>query len=353
MLDEARRARAERLAQMDPQRELMARVLLWVILAGATFGLVGSLALPSSPAEVQGTLAICGISYLVAGLLWFVPQRLPALAVHAVLVFGIVAISLALYVNGASASDDEMFYLWVSLFAFYFFSRKQALMHMAFVAVAYGTVMRTQGTDLGEETVRWLVTVGSLTVAGLIVGALTQRTHESMDSLREAARTDSLTGLLNRKGFNETFEAEIARAARSGSTLALLVGDLDHFKQMNDRCGHQAGDQALVRVSEVLQEWTRGADRAARIGGEEFALLAPDSDDEAALRAAERVRTRVEEAFAGSAVELTMSFGVALFPGDGRSADQLLRSADDALYAAKAAGRNRTLLASPPLARAS
>jgi diguanylate cyclase (GGDEF)-like protein len=353
LLEQARKARAERLAQMDPERELMGRVLLWVILAGATFGALGSILLPSSPAEAAGTLVIAGVCYLVAALLWFVPQRLPGFAFHLVLAFGTVAISLALYVNGAAASDDEMFYLWVSLFAFYFFTRRQALAHMAVVAVAYGAVMALKGTAPANEAVRWLVTVGSLTVAGLIVGALTQRTRESMSRLREAARTDALTGLLNRKGFNEDFEAELARSERSGATLALIVGDLDHFKQMNDRHGHQAGDESLVRVSEILQEWTRGGDRAARIGGEEFALLAPDSNEQAALQAAERVRQRVQKAFDGSQVPLTMSLGVALHPQDGSTPDELLRAADDALYAAKAAGRNRTLLASRPLARAS
>ena len=179
-------------------------------------------------------------------------------------------------------------------------------------------------------------------MAGLVVGALDGRARGLIRRLREAARTDPLTGLLNRTGFNEAFALELARAGRGGDGFALLVGDLDRFKLINDRLGHQEGDRALERVSAVLNEWARHGDRIARLGGEEFALLAHADSSAEAEALAERLRTRVRELFAHEAVPVTISFGVAVYPHDGEDADALLLAADRALYAAKESGRNRT-----------
>jgi diguanylate cyclase (GGDEF)-like protein len=338
--------REARLSRMDPDRALMSRACMWAYLVGAVIGLLGSLALPTTDEIVAGTLGIAIADLAIAALLFAVPHRVPLWGYHALLALGTVIVTLAIYFSGDKQGDDEMFYLWVSLSAFNFFPRRQAFAHMALVAVGYGAVVAVQADDMAQDALRWLTTVGTLTVIGLFVGMITASSRRAFRRLQESARTDDLTGLLNRKGFHEELAAELARTDRSGGTFGLILGDLDRFKDVNDRLGHLAGDAALERVGDVLLEGSRAADRPARIGGEEFAVIVPDADTAAALQAAERLRERVRDAFAAEPVPLTVSFGVSTYPLDGETEDDLLRAADRALYAAKDAGRDRTLSAS-------
>ncbi len=134
------------------------------------------------------------------------------------------------------------------------------------------------------------------------------------------------------------------RATRSGKGLALIVGDLDRFKEINDRFGHPSGDEALRRVGALLRECARESDTVARLGGEEFALVLPYTDPPGALAMAERIRLMIRDDF--SAEGLTISFGIAAYPEDGDTQDLLMRAADSALYSAKTLGRNR--IEAPP-----
>jgi diguanylate cyclase (GGDEF)-like protein len=145
-------------------------------------------------------------------------------------------------------------------------------------------------------------------------------------------------------------QLEVARAQRTGGNVSLISGDLDHFKQINDRFGHQVGDDVLVEVARLLDRSARNTDAIARVGGEEFALLATDTDAPGAYITAERLRHRVHEALADRYPGLTISFGIASYPGDADSVDRLLRHADGALYAAKALGRDRVVLHSDEIA---
>jgi diguanylate cyclase (GGDEF)-like protein len=165
--------------------------------------------------------------------------------------------------------------------------------------------------------------------------------------LRRASLTDGLTGVGNRRAFDEALAQEIARARRVRCGLALALVDLDHFKQVNDRHGHRAGDAALVSFAARLRAAVRGADRVFRYGGEEFAVLLPESALEGALAAGERIVEAVscEPIAAGSlSLGLTCSAGVALLGReDDGAGDALVARADEALYEAKRAGRNRAL----------
>jgi diguanylate cyclase (GGDEF)-like protein/putative nucleotidyltransferase with HDIG domain len=142
----------------------------------------------------------------------------------------------------------------------------------------------------------------------------------------------------------ETFELEVERSRRGEHTLSLLIGDLDGFKKVNDVFGHHAGDQALARAGEVLGREKRRIDRLARYGGEEFALIAPDTDGQEAFMLAERLRIALRAEFAGDEIPLTISFGLATCPKHGMSRQELVGAADDALYAAKELGRDRTVI---------
>lgn len=168
-----------------------------------------------------------------------------------------------------------------------------------------------------------------------------------IDSLRQQSTTDFLTGLPNRRAFFEAAEPELARARRHGFSLVLMLLDVDHFKRVNDTVGHGGGDQALVAVASTLRQSMRQGDLVARLGGEEFVALLSHCQPEDGLRFAERVR----EAIAGQDIalgegqpplRLTVSIGLADSASHGLVLDALMARADDALYKAKHAGRNRT-----------
>ncbi len=166
------------------------------------------------------------------------------------------------------------------------------------------------------------------------------------DMLRHAV-VDELTGLYNRRFLGRAVERDMARAAKFQLPLALVVGDVDHFKSINDTFGHPAGDQVLLGVARILLDNSRQEDAACRIGGEEFLLLAPDTNAESAFLLAEKARRAIESADFPVEKKVTMSFGVATFPEFGPTFESVLRAADGALYAAKEGGRNRTVLARP------
>jgi diguanylate cyclase (GGDEF)-like protein len=158
-----------------------------------------------------------------------------------------------------------------------------------------------------------------------------------LEQLRTLAEQDPLTGLLNRRTFMHELEQEVERARRYGRSLALVLGDLDHFKALNDTHGHPTGDEALRRLADVVTTGLRAGDSAFRIGGDEFALLLPETTEAeaeaAACRLAAAFRVAADSAFA----DLGITFGVAVVPGDATDSEALIRRADAALYERKRA----------------
>ena len=181
------------------------------------------------------------------------------------------------------------------------------------------------------------------------VEARTAELQQANEKLAALSFADPLTGLANRRRFDETLTTEWSRACRAGTPLALLLIDLDHFKQYNDSLGHQAGDDCLREVAAILQYKVRRAgELAARYGGEEFVVIAADADGQRAAELAESIRLAIEAAAiahpaaAGSGGVVTASIGVAVcVPQPGEQAERLVALADEALYRAKQAGRNR------------
>jgi diguanylate cyclase (GGDEF)-like protein len=327
-------------------RAAMARAAFWFAFAGAAIALL-ALAPPRGPElDSLGLLAIAGGAMALAAVALIGFDRLPIWAFHAGTVAATALATLAIYFWGDHAPYGPLPYLWVTIYAFYFFALPAALVHMAVLAALFGLELGTR--DFGYAPVTaWVATIGTLTTAGLVVAVIRDRLIGLISNLTDAARTDPLTGLLNRRGFEEAFDGELERARRADRVLSVIVADLDRFKQVNDRFGHAAGDEVLRRVGQAIRSTKRSWDIAARVGGEEFALIAPDTDEHGAYVLAERLRTEVEETFEPvGAGQLTVSLGIVAFPIHGQTGGALLQAADQALYAAKQLGRNRAVISS-------
>jgi diguanylate cyclase (GGDEF)-like protein len=165
-----------------------------------------------------------------------------------------------------------------------------------------------------------------------------------LEMLERYASTDGLTGIANRRSFEEALGRDVSKAIRTQGQLSLVMLDIDHFKQLNDVHGHVVGDRVLRRVAEILDREVRGADMVARYGGEEFVMIVSGLGEADAVAAAERLRTAIE--LDSSEPRVTASFGVATYPDDSMDGSSLLEAADTALYQSKHDGRNRVTAAS-------
>jgi diguanylate cyclase (GGDEF)-like protein len=181
--------------------------------------------------------------------------------------------------------------------------------------------------------------------AQVVVALENARLHRIVE---RQALVDSLTGLANRRSLEETLRVELARAARHGESVTIVLADLDDFKRVNDTYGHQAGDEVLKAFAATLRATVRESDVAGRWGGEEFALVLTSTDSVGAARLAERARERIEQRQVampnGDLVTVTASFGVASFPEAAFELGEVLAAADSALYAAKRDGKNRVVV---------
>jgi diguanylate cyclase (GGDEF)-like protein len=171
-------------------------------------------------------------------------------------------------------------------------------------------------------------------------GALALRNASLLESVQRLAATDGLTRIANRRTFESALERELSRATRAAEHVSLVMVDIDHFKDLNDALGHQGGDEVLRLTAAALAEQCREFDTAARYGGEEFAVILPGCGPDQAHEIAERLRRAV--CTAPNTVRVTASAGVATFPAHAGDAESLVRAADEALYASKRAGRDRT-----------
>jgi diguanylate cyclase (GGDEF)-like protein/putative nucleotidyltransferase with HDIG domain len=324
-------------------RGLLVSVLIALYVAGPTFGMIGVVLPHSAAANDSGIVGILVVAYVCAGILFLFRNRMPDWGFQVAAGFASILISAGIYFAGPTTVTGAFYYLWVILGASYLFDRPRVALQVVIVAVGLGAALLLKPSFPGMLQV-WIVATGTLAIVATVSVITRERVAALVAQLAEAADTDPLTELLNRRGFNKQLDLELERAERSGTGVSLICGDLDHFKQINDRYGHQVGDEVLTEIADVLRRHARRIDCVARIGGEEFALLAPGADSHGAFLSAERLRHRVREALASRHPGLTISFGVASYPADATTGERLLRAADESLYAAKTLGRDRTVI---------
>jgi diguanylate cyclase (GGDEF)-like protein len=332
----------------ESSREAMGRVAGALFLIGAALTVSGVLLPHSREAEVGGFWLLAAGTAPIGLLLVLYARRIPEGAYRWVMLLGSLIVTLSLYLNGerhgGPSAGNQVLYVWVALYSGYFFSRWATAVQLGGIAAMYGGVLQIIHPGPVAVT-RWLITVGMVTAAATIVHVLKHRNDQLLGHLSTAARTDALTGLVNRQGFDERLEQALSSDRRTGLQTALIIADVDRFKAINDLLGHAAGDAALRTVGRTALAVARNTDTVARMGGDEFAVILPDTDAEGAYAFAERVREAVIGSNWGEPAALTMSFGIAASKADGLHADVLTRSADRALYLAKELGRNQTVVA--------
>ncbi|MEV4281680.1 GGDEF domain-containing protein [Actinoplanes xinjiangensis] len=237
-------------------------------------------------------------------------------------------------------------FIWSCAFVAYYFPWRQSVLHVLGTLALYGWWLAfSTPASIGQA--RWVAVAGLLTVFACVFGVLRDRVDRLIAELERDLRSDSLTGVLNRRGFFEVATAATLDAMRQGGSVTVIAADLDHFKSLNDMYGHAAGDQALRNFGALLERGRHAGEQAGRLGGEEFCILLRNTDIDDARTVARRLL--LETQLMPAARPITVSLGLAvMWPGEaedpGRALDELLSRADRALYEAKASGRNRFCL---------
>jgi diguanylate cyclase (GGDEF)-like protein len=267
----------------------------------------------------------------------FLQRRSPAFIFTASLLL-VALLGVLDYLNGPDFSLLIFYAVPVFVAAWYAGRREGfivcAASGIAWLAFAYATSEHFSSPFVAYWNAG--VRLGFIAIVAHLVAAF----RNSLAQERDLARTDYLTGAFNGRSFGETAAAEIARARRHSHPFSVAYIDVDDFKQINDRQGHSAGDRLLKTVADGLRRNVRGVDTVARIGGDEFAVLMPETDARAAQVAMRRTRRRLLEETRSAGWPVTISVGVVTFDHAPDSVDDLLRAADDCMYSAKRGGKN-------------
>ncbi len=306
-------------------------------------------------------LGVCAVSIALAR------SRMPVVVSASCLIASwLAALFVVAYMRGGLEAPLLIAVPIVPVIAATVMSRRAAWIVLAFILIGLATLT---GLELGGhvfpqsafaspqfDLMRGAWVALSSLMSTKLATYNTMRSETLTHQLQQLALTDALTGVANRRAIVSLLHAEVARAQRNNSPLALLILDVDHFKQMNDMSGHLAGDEALARIARAIADGLRvGGDAIGRWGGEEFIVILPHTTTREAAQAAERIRLCVADLdiryHSQSAEVVTVTVGVACHAGTSvTSADELLHTADEALYRGKAQGRNRVVLADEPSA---
>jgi diguanylate cyclase (GGDEF)-like protein len=289
------------------------------------------------------------VSYIAGAACVALAPRLPSWPLYAVVGVAVLAVARAAYSTHDPSGFYALFNVWIGLYVVFFFSRKVAIGYLVAIAAAYAWLLFHFDTPSGLA--RWITGMGTVCLGAFmidsLIGRVRQIARDNADlaaertqlaaTLAEVARTDELTGLGNRRAWDEAIARELSRAGRDETPLCVAIVDLDYFKQYNDLNGHVAGDRLLKELASAWNDELRSTDVLARYGGEEFALALPGCSLEDATTLVERLRGATP---AGE----TCSAGIVLWDG-AETAESLIDRADMALYDAKETGRDKIVAA--------
>jgi diguanylate cyclase (GGDEF)-like protein len=321
------------------------RIVSWVfILATSTIVAVTGLWREQQPA-IYLLLALAGIFVLVFH------DLLPSTTLGAAkfVVEGSVAITFATLLIVFTGRETSPFFFVFPLIvggAALVVSPPVTLALAAVATLGYLVALTAGPTNTLSPTTIATVSINltALILLAYVAMVIAREQRRARDAAIRLSTVDPLTGLFNRTFFFAAVDREIARSARSGRGFCLLMMDLDELKAVNDRHGHFIGDRVLRGVGGVIAEGVRRIDTAARYGGDEFVVLLPETEVTGAYVLAEKIRIGIAElTVPGTEVRTSMSVGVVSFPEDGRTSDELMISADQAMYASKHAGKNRVM----------
>jgi diguanylate cyclase (GGDEF)-like protein len=319
------------------EQATVARVLGGLFVAGATLALSAILVLTLPPGtDVQGSLAVIGVAYCAGAALLLAGDRLTPGAVQGFLAFGTLCVTFCIYFAGDLGTDNQMFYLWVGLFAGLFLSHRAAAVQLAFVGLAYGAELAIVDPD-DAAVVHWLITMGTLTVATSLVAGFTDRVARD-------ALYDPLTSLPRREVLLDRLQRSLRKGAGEGmARTAVAVVSIDRYDLVAQSIDQQARDRLLALAGGRLKSSVGPRDTVAHLGDGSFAVLLDSSNGAlGAARSVERVSERLRAPFLleSGPLSLTASIGLTFDGGQTGSAHELVRAADLAL--ARARGRGGT-----------
>jgi diguanylate cyclase (GGDEF)-like protein len=339
--------RRRRRAQHPAQAPTIARAFAVLGIGAALVGLLGVL-LPHPSAFDEPVIHVTqGVALIVSIFLFIFADRLPLWAVSLTPAIAVVNTSVAVLATNDPTSGYAFFYVWIAIVCFYFLSRRETVVHLAWAIANYAAVVLILGPAPGpphQDAYFFALVVGTLLASAGPMLYLRGRFNDLVERLSDASRIDALTGLPNERVLGEALKREIARAHGSpGSELAVLVVELDRFQEVTEELGHSTSGELLKNVGAMFAEAIRPIDTIARTAGT-FTILAPEAPEESAYLLAEQLLARVRRGFRQEAIPLTASIGIGLYPRDAGSEGEVLRVADRALTAAKLLGHDRAVI---------
>ncbi|HEX8648869.1 MAG TPA: GGDEF domain-containing protein [Thermoleophilaceae bacterium] len=322
------------------ERAVAARSLMYLFLVGALVA-GAALAADLSPAVDHARIAITACGALgIAVALFLGYDTTPRWALSLFLLMGSTLIEWAVYASRDPQSPFLLFYLWIAFYAFYFLSRGQAVLQMAFVGMAYAAVLERSTEPMRTSVLRWVVFTIAMMVAGLLVRMLRERIDHLLAELDAGSRTDMLTGLLDERGWSELLHKELERARRSSNRVGIVVGQIDG-DPLSEQLGERHANELIAEVGGLLGKTIRLNDEAARVAGEQFAVVCPYTDERGATIMAERAAAVVRER--DHEERRTISFGVASYPKHGTTPAAVMQAARHALQEARDLGGDRSV----------
>ncbi|WP_143556789.1 GGDEF domain-containing protein [Sanguibacter antarcticus] len=333
-------------AQAPVERQLMRLASIGMLAVGGLTCLIGVWTTQATAASQVAQAAIA-LGFLVPALALVLVKHPRCLLVEGGALWSILLLSLLTALSDPLGTAP-FFFVWPVIVTAYFFRPRE-------LALTYGWMLLGLAVGLGfNESCDLKVDmfIGTAATVGMLAGLVSMMTHQQRRlrrALAEAAETDPLTGLLNRRAFNPRLDVLVEEAGTNSSGLSVVMVDLDRFKDVNDQHGHLVGDRALSTVAELLQSLTRSGDLVSRFGGEEFAVALPGADARAAVAFTSRLARSLAQTPVVEGLVLAASAGIATMSPARESSHVLLQRADAALYAAKDGGRGRAAVWGPEI----